>query len=279
MKKFLNGVYIFLWTLFVIIPVFIFESILGALCYITIIGKPLAKKHFAYMKLVLHPLNKSIACKYQRNIKMNTFYGILGGYITTGLYYLLGVILLVTIIGYPLALLVFQIVKYNCAPFEAEIVDPQEYSSKRDTAHDVKLLSIRLYNDKDREIKIKGRTRNVYQYVLETLLQNMNEEKSYISLYKKYTTVRSIFSLIPLAVLLLIFNFFNNILVAFVAVGFSFFITIFVDNYYLSILNSIFLEKFSFLFDEINEKKDTDFKTGTLATCHLRYIQDLTAKK
>lgn len=278
MKKFLNIIRSILWIILIVIPTIIFEGLIGGLCYISIIGKKLAYKHFAHIKLILHPKNKVVAVKYDRHIALNTLYGIFGGFILVGIYYALAVVLYITIIGMPLGYMLFQIVKHVCAPFGSEILDPQEYSSTRDTNYDIKLLICRMYNNKDKEIKIKGRNRNAYDYLLTKIKSHMDEENSFIKVYKKYTSTRTIAGFIPLVVMLLIFYVFQHVLVALCAVLLSMFITVFVDNYFLSKLNNIFLFYFPDLFSYYLDKTDYDFKTGNLASNYLKIIQDLARK-
>ena len=58
MKKFLKVLFNIGWIALVGIEIAIFEAIIGALCFITIIGIPFAKQHFKFIKLAFAPANK-----------------------------------------------------------------------------------------------------------------------------------------------------------------------------------------------------------------------------
>ena len=112
MKKFGRFLFNFFWVIIVGLESAISNAILGALCCVTIIGIPLGKQYFKFIKLAFAPAGKVVVTKYSRHPVLNTLWLIFGGLEMMIIYWLLGVVLSITIIGFPLAKQLFKISIY-----------------------------------------------------------------------------------------------------------------------------------------------------------------------
>lgn len=150
MKKFLNVLFNIFWVLIVGLSSAISSALMGVACMVTIVGIPFGLQHFKYIKLIFAPAGKKVVTKYGTHPVMNTLWLIFGGLELFLIYTLLASVLLFTIVGIPLAMQLFKIAEFNFAPFGAEIIGDDEYSSYRNTAHDIKLLCRRVVADPEK---------------------------------------------------------------------------------------------------------------------------------
>ena len=169
MKKFLQIVFNIAWIIFCGLEIAITEAIIGALCCITIVGIPFGLQHFKFIKLAFAPAGRVVAIKYSKHPFMNTFYGILGGFESAIIYNILGIILCITVIGFPLGVQMLKFGSFNFGPFGAEIVHDGEFTSSRDTNYDLRLLKYRVNLNPDKLIKVEGEETTVRNYVRSVL--------------------------------------------------------------------------------------------------------------
>lgn len=141
MKKFLNVLFNVFWVLIVGLVSAISSGLLGVACCVTIIGIPLGLQYFKFVKLVFAPAGKIVVTKYSRHPVMNTFWLVFGGFLAVIIYFVIALLLCVTIVGIPLAKQLFKIMKFMCAPFGSEILKDGEYSKKKNLTYDMKLLN------------------------------------------------------------------------------------------------------------------------------------------
>ncbi|MBR2988735.1 MAG: hypothetical protein IKC64_03320 [Clostridia bacterium] len=154
MKKFLQVVFNVFWVITVGLISTIESALLGALCCITVIGIPLGLQHFKFIKLVFAPAGKRVITRPAKHPVMNSLWFLFGGFICFLSYFLLGAILLVTIIGIPLGLQMFKIAKFNLAPFGAEIINENEFPSSLDNDEEFYRLEYEILADPDRLVTI-----------------------------------------------------------------------------------------------------------------------------
>lgn len=166
MKKFLKVLFNIFWVLIVGLSSAISSAIMGVACMATIIGIPFGLQHFKYIKLVFAPAGKKVVTKYGTHPVMNTLWLLLGGLEIFLIYVILGCVLSITIVGIPLALQLFKIAEYNLAPFGAEIIGEEDYSSYGDTASDISLLNRRIIADPDKIVSTdeEGKSITARQY-------------------------------------------------------------------------------------------------------------------
>lgn len=122
MKGFWNGLFNFFWIILVGIWSAIASLLTGVACCITLIGIPFGLQHFKFINLVFAPAGRVVVTHFGKHPFMNIFWLIFGGIFTAVAYYLLGLLLCVTIVGIPLGLQLFKVAKFNLAPFGCEIV-------------------------------------------------------------------------------------------------------------------------------------------------------------
>lgn len=144
MKGFLRFVFNFFWVLLIGLWSAISCVCLGVACCVTVIGIPLGLQYFKFIKLVFAPAGKIVAIKYGRHPIMNTLWLIFGGFAAMVAYYALGTVLLLTVVGAPIALQLFKIAAFNFAPFGAEVLREGEYSKNKNLPYDYKILMKRI---------------------------------------------------------------------------------------------------------------------------------------
>ena len=98
--------------------------IIGAVCYITVIGIPLGRQAFKMAKLTLTPFGKSVSYGGGApSVIANIIWVIIAG-IPMGFAYLcLGCVYCITIIGIPFGLQCFKLAKLSFLPFGAKVLE------------------------------------------------------------------------------------------------------------------------------------------------------------
>ncbi len=96
-------------------------AILGLLLCITIIGIPLGTQCFKAAKLTLAPFGKKVITNFNKHPVANLIWAILVGWELALCYLLAGVICCITIIGIPMGLQSFKLMKLAFLPFGATV--------------------------------------------------------------------------------------------------------------------------------------------------------------
>lgn len=189
MKKFGRFVFNFFWVLLIGIESAITNFILGVSCCVTIIGIPLGLQYLKFIKLSFAPAGKVVATKYSRHPVLNTLWLIFGGLEMMILYWILGVLLTITIIGRPLAIQLFKIAKFNAAPFGCEILKEGEYSQEKNLLYDYNLLARRFTANPNVVIGSteNGSPKTVYNYIRE----RSHEARKIVEIEEKAAKVKS----------------------------------------------------------------------------------------
>ena len=124
-KIFLNV----LWVIFGGLYNTVVVAIWGALECITLIGIPFGIVLFKTLPLMFMPIGKRVVTHYGTHPVANTFWLIFGGFFFALGYTLFTLFLFVTIIGIPIAIQMMKISSILWAPFGAEILPEDEFSS------------------------------------------------------------------------------------------------------------------------------------------------------
>ena len=117
MKKLGN----FLWC---VLGGFIFAavySVLGLVFCLTLVGIPFGKQYFKLAKLVFKPFDKIVLVENKRPFG-NFLWNILGGIVFSLVYFVLGVVLCVTLIGIPFGKQCFKLAGVAFKPFNKAVV-------------------------------------------------------------------------------------------------------------------------------------------------------------
>ena len=112
MKKIGN----FLWC---VLGGFIFAAVyflIGVVLCCTIVGIPFAKQDFKLAKLVLKPFGKNVVFVRKRPV-LNVLWNLCGGVVLGILYFVLGVVLCVTLVGIPFGKQCLKLAKLSFKPF------------------------------------------------------------------------------------------------------------------------------------------------------------------
>ena len=95
--------------------------IVGLLLCITIIGIPLGKQCFKFAKLSLAPFGKKVTCNFDKHPVANIIWAVLAGWEMALGCLFSGIICCITIIGIPLGLQSFKLMKLAFLPFGATV--------------------------------------------------------------------------------------------------------------------------------------------------------------
>lgn len=208
MKKSRQTLFNIFWVLLVGIDSAICSAVIGTACMVTIVGIPFGLRHYKYIPLVFAPAGKKVVTKFAAHPFMNTMWLIFGGLETFLIYIVLGALLCATVIGAPIGKQLFKIAEYNLAPFGAEVLGEDEYSSYGDTEHDLKLLSKRVIANPDQVVGADeaGNEATARQYYA-------SKYKEYFFSIKdhnfRYTRLPMLLSLIPFVFLIFIYIMFH----------------------------------------------------------------------
>lgn len=169
MKKTGQLIFNIFWVILIGIPTTISSALAGASLCLTIIGIPLGLQYFKYIKLIFAPAGKRVAKKFSRHPVLNTLWLIFGGLVVSVVYFTIGILFSITIIGVPLGRQLIKISLFLFAPFGSEIVNENEYSANKDTGHDRQLLYRRMAADKKLKEKLtvgRERAQQLYDHKL-----------------------------------------------------------------------------------------------------------------
>lgn len=167
MKKFARVLFNIVWVLFIGIGSAISNALLGVSLCLTIIFIPFGIQYFKFIKLVFAPAGKKVITQFSRHPILNVFWLLLGGLEFAVLYFMLGILFAITIIGWPIASQLFKIAHFNIAPFGSEIVLEGEYSRDKNLEYDYDLLTRRIVANGDVVIGINpdGTEQTVAKYI------------------------------------------------------------------------------------------------------------------
>ena len=96
-------------------------AFLGILLCITVIGIPLGKQCFKAAKLTFAPFGKTVTCNFDKHPIANILWAVLVGWEMALAYLCSGILCCVTIIGIPLGLQSFKLMKLAFLPFGATV--------------------------------------------------------------------------------------------------------------------------------------------------------------
>lgn len=115
--KVFNGI----WAVFLGGSLALGSAIMGIFCYISIIGAGFGAEYFRLAKFALAPAGKEVTTDFGDDPVLNIIWLIFGGFSMCVLYFALGLILSMTIIGIPWSKQVMKLAKFCSAPFGCEI--------------------------------------------------------------------------------------------------------------------------------------------------------------
>ena len=95
--------------------------LLGLLLCITIIGIPLGTQCFKAAKLTVAPFGEKVTCNFDKHPIANILWAVLVGWEMALAYLCSGILCCVTIIGIPLGLQSFKLMKLAFLPFGATV--------------------------------------------------------------------------------------------------------------------------------------------------------------
>lgn len=187
----------FLFNLFWVILVGLLSAIcsffVGLACCLTIIGIPFGLQHFKFIKLVFAPAGKRVFTHFGKHPVMNLLWLIFGGLPLAVLYFLLGTVLCLTVVGAPIGVQLCKIATFNLAPFGAEIVAAGEYTRDKRTLYDYDLLTKRIIANPDTVLAVNAENEasTVRTYLQANELRLEREETDILVSNPKYDTART----------------------------------------------------------------------------------------
>lgn len=201
-----------IWVIFVGFISAIASFLIGLSCCLTIIGIPFGLQHFKFIKLVFAPAGKRVFTHFGKHPVMNVLWLIFGGFPAFVLYFALGVLFAVTVVGLPIAAQLFKIASFNLAPFGAEVVVAGEYTKDKNTLYDYDLLTKRIIANPDVVLSVNAdnEASTVRSYLVANAARLEQEEKRILVDNPKYQSAGKIsfgLSLLPiLAVIYVMMN-------------------------------------------------------------------------
>lgn len=144
------------WVILVGLEAAIINALTGAALCCTIIGIPFGLQYFKFIPLAFAPAGRVVVTKFSKHPVMNTLWLICGGLVVGVVYFLMGILFSITIIGIPIGAQLFKIASFNFAPFGAEVLREGEYSSYGDTQYDFNLLFGRIHANPDQVVGQNG---------------------------------------------------------------------------------------------------------------------------
>ena len=104
-----SKIFNFFWIILVGIWSAISSVSLGIVYCISVIGIPLGLQHFKFVRLVFAPAGKRVILRYGKHPIINTLWLLLGGgLVTYCIYWLLGILCCLTVVGIPLGRQLFK---------------------------------------------------------------------------------------------------------------------------------------------------------------------------
>ena len=111
-----------IWVLFGGIWLALLWALCGVILCITIVGIPLGIQCFKAAKLSFAPYGKRVELNFTEHPIANTVWAVLGGWEMALVYFFVGVLNCITIIGISRGIQCFKIMKLAFFPFGAEVV-------------------------------------------------------------------------------------------------------------------------------------------------------------
>ena len=97
-------------------------AFLGLVLCITVIGIPLGIQCFKASKLTFFPFGKKVDCNFNKHPIANVIWGVLLGWEMALCYLFGGIICCITIVGIPVGIQAFKLMKLAFLPFGATII-------------------------------------------------------------------------------------------------------------------------------------------------------------
>ena len=207
MKKYLQIAFNVLWILTIGIYGAISSAIAGAIFCLTIIGIPLGRCYFTYIKLIFAPAGKVVVLNYSKHPVLNTLWLIFFGFIRYLISFFTLILLYISIIGIPLAIQYSKIRKFFLAPFGAEIVYEEHYSEKQDTKHNTNLVTRHICANPNVVMEENEAKQTVSEFILSKKSEfeiHMEKKRKTQKFFIKATKFLTISFTIAFAALLLI---------------------------------------------------------------------------
>ena len=98
-------------------------AFLGLLLCITVIGIPFGKQCFKFAKLTFAPFGKTVTCNFDAHPIANIIWVVFAGWEMAMGYLCSGICCCITIVGIPLGLQAFKLMKLAFVPFGAVVSD------------------------------------------------------------------------------------------------------------------------------------------------------------
>lgn len=93
----------------------------GIICCITVIGIPIGLQLFKLASLALSPFGSTVTLHVEKHIILNVIWLLIIGFELAIVYFVVGFIFCITIVGIPFGLQIFKFAKIVLMPFGAEI--------------------------------------------------------------------------------------------------------------------------------------------------------------
>ncbi len=280
----LNFLFNLFWVIFVGLISAISSFLVGLGCCITIIGIPFGLQHFKFVKLVFAPAGKTVFTHFGKHPVMNVLWLIFGGLPAAVLYFVLGTVMLLTVVGAPLALQLYKIATFNLAPFGAEIVRPGEYTKGKNTLYDYDLLTKRIIANPHVVLGVgeNGAPNTVISYLC-TNADRMEEEENRVLLYNTRYDAAQRYSFVALIIMAMLAVFVSEqfqlswilagvCIAAILAVGYAL-MTVCEYYFYKKPLIACYSAQYKFLFDYYPQGAPT-----SNCKIHLNYTTTLETK-
>jgi uncharacterized membrane protein YccF (DUF307 family) len=110
-----------LWFLIFGLALAIVYVVVGLVLCVTIVFAPFGKQMFKLARLVIWPFVSIVETEFGSHPIANSVCLIFGGFILAAAFFILGLVLHITIIGIPFAKQCFKLMKLSALPYGAEI--------------------------------------------------------------------------------------------------------------------------------------------------------------
>ena len=122
MKKFFVGTFKFLWAVIYGLIASTISIVFGIVLCATLIGIPFGVRCFKMVPLLFKPCGKKVKTNFKSHKFLNCVWLIPFGLIFGLLYFVVGLVCIVSIIFIPVGLQLWKIMKFYFAPFGATII-------------------------------------------------------------------------------------------------------------------------------------------------------------
>ena len=111
-----------LWFLIFGLALSVFYVVIGLVLIASLVFIPFGKQMFKLARLVIWPFGSIVETDFGSHPVANAFCLIFGGFIIAAVFFILGIVLHITIIGIPFGKQFLKLAKLTFAPFGATII-------------------------------------------------------------------------------------------------------------------------------------------------------------